>query len=398
MKTETKNRVRELVCEGIENGVVAGASVLVMKEGEEQFFAVEGYADREKKIELSRDHIFRLYSMSKPITAAAAMILMEQGKLDLAQPVAEILPEFANLKVACEGKIVPATVPMTVNHLLNMTSGLTYGDDETTAGRMVLNCLEQCFERMNTREAVTTMGFAERIAAMPLAFQPGTSWCYGLSADVLGAVIERVSGKRFGAFLEEAIFKPLGMKDTGFYVPEEKQNRLACTYESVGDGTMIPYRDNHLMISNDMKNPPAFESGGAGIVSTIDDCCRFAQMLLGGGSCLVNGKEVRILSERSVQLMTTGKLDEQQQKAMKNWTGLEGYSYAHLMRILQDPGRACGLTGEGEYGWDGWLGCYFANLPKEKMSILLMMQKKDAGTIPMTRKIRNVILAELDKA
>lgn len=398
IKEKTKERVTELLKEGVERGIFAGASVLIRKDGEEQLFDVQGYANLENRTELKRDTIFRLYSMSKPVTAAAAMILMERGQLDLAQPVAEILPSFAKLQVEKNGEFIPAQNCMTVNHLLNMTSGLTYGDGESRSGKMIQEYLEECVGKMETEQAATTLEIAEKLSSIPLAFEPGSSWCYGLSADVLGAVIEKVSGMRFGAFLQENLFGPLGMKDTGFYVPQEKQHRLVCTYESVGDGTMIPFAKNHLVISNDMKVQPSFESGGAGLVSTIDDYSRFAQMLLNGGSLEVDGKEVRILSPRTVSLMTSGRLDPHQQDGMRFWTGLEGYSYSHLMRIMQEPERACYLTGEGEYGWDGWLGCYFANLPKEKMTILLMMQKKDAGTIPLTRKIRNVILAELDNA
>lgn len=153
---------------------------------------------------------------------------------------------------------------------------------------------------------------------------------------------------------------------------------------------MIPYYGDHLEISNKMKAKPAFESGGAGLASTIDDYAKFAQMLLNGG---IYG-EKRILEENTVDFLTSGKLSTQQQAAFDKWIGLEGFTYSHLLRVMINPGNASGLARQGEYGWDGWLGCYFANFPNEKMVILLMQQKKDSGIISMTRKIRNILLTK----
>lgn len=390
MQEITKKRIGKIVEEAIADGTTAGAGVLVRQDGEEIFFEAYGYADKELAKPIKRDTIFRLYSMSKPITAAAAMILMERGELDLAQPVAEILPGFSKLMVEkADGSLVPSGTPMTILHLLNMTSGLSYGDDETRAGKETSAYIEQCCREMYGEKAVTTLEFASHLGTLPLAFEPDSSWRYGLSADVLGAVVEKVSGMRFGDFLKKNLFEPLGMEDTDFWVPKEKQARLATAYETIEEGGMIPYTGDNLMVSNKMEARPAFESGGAGLASTIDDYARFAQMLLNEGT--LNGQ--RVLSKKSVRFMTGGRLTDVQQAAMRRWVGLEGFTYSHLMRRMVDAGQCAGLAVEGEYGWDGWLGCYFANLPKEKMTILLMQQKKDAGTITMTRKIRNVILA-----
>ena len=391
MKELTKQRVHDLISEGIRDGITAGVSILVRRDGKEEFFDALGHADREQNKAISRETIFRLYSMSKPITAAAAMILMEQGKLDLAQEVSEFLPGFSSLTVEKDGKIEPARMPMTVQNLLNMTSGLTYGDENTVAGREILAYLEECVGKMYTDQAVSTQEFVNHLGTIPLAFEPGSSWYYGLSADVLGAVIEVASGMQFGEFLEENLFKPLGMKDTGFWVPKEKQERLAAAYESTKDGNMQLYTGDHLIIQHKMEQSPVFESGGAGLVSTIDDYSRFAQMLLNGGSLDGN----RILSPETVRFLTSGGLTAKQQEAMWEWKGLSGYTYSQFMRILTKPEMACMLGRKGEYGWDGWLGCYFANFPAEQMTILMMMQKKDSGTIPLTRKIRNVLLAEI---
>lgn len=386
-----KERIQSLMDEAIADGTTAGISMMVRKENEELFYINRGYKNREEKSKIERDTIFRMYSMTKPITAAAVMILMEQGKLDLGQPVEEFLPGFANLKVEENGALRPAGKPVTCHYLLNMTSGLTYGGDETMAGRMIDEYLKECEAGMFTDRAVTTEEFANHIGTIPLAYDPDSSFRYGLSADILGAVIEKASGMRFGEFLEKYLFNPLGMKDTGFWVPEEKQHRLADAYELAEKGNMHPYTGNHLVISYKMDRPPAFESGGAGLVSTIDDYAKFAQMLLNEGS--LNG--VRILSPETVRFLTSGGLTAPQQEALGQWVGLEGYTYSHLMRRVLDTGRTSGLSREGEYGWDGWLGCYFANFPREKMTILMMQQRKDAGTIPLTRKLRNVVLMNL---
>ncbi len=388
MDDYAKKRIHEVIAEAVDGGVTAGISVLVQQGTEEIFYDQQGYADVEAKKKIERDTIYRLYSMSKPVTAAAVMILMERGMLDLCQPVSEILPGFGHLMVEEKDTVRPVRCALTSLHLLNMTSGYTYGGMDTKGGRMILSYLAECIRKLGTEQEVSTTEFAAHLGSIPLAYEPGTSWSYGLSADILGAVVEQVSGMRFGDFLEENIFGPLGMNDTGFYVPRRKQDRLSRVYESTGDGNMRLFSGDHLVIQNRMDHRPAFESGGAGLVSTIDDCCRFARMLAQGGT--LDG--VKIMNRETVRYMTSGGLTQEQQRAMHEWIGLEGHTYSHLMRIVKDPGMAGTLTECGEYGWDGWLGCYFANLPRRDMTILMMQQKKDAGTYHLTRKIRNLIL------
>ena len=391
MNDDLKKKLCGLMEQAVQNQQTAGVSLLVRKDGEELFFDARGYADMEKQEALRRDHIFRLYSMTKPVTAVAAMILVERGMLDLNMPISEVLPGFAGAKVVRDGVPTAAQFPVRVLHLLNMTSGLTYGEESTPEGRQVLTLIDSCMERLYTDRCVSTVEFANALGQIPLAFEPDSSWCYGFSADVLGAVIEEVSGMRFGAFLEENLFKPLNMKDTGFYVPDETYSRLAAAYETAEDAGLRRYDGDHLMIRNKADVPPRYESGGAGLLSTIDDYARFAQMLLNGGS--LDG--TRILSPRTVQYLTSGELTPSQQAAMRRFGGHEGYTYSHLLRRLTHPGQACLISEAGEYGWAGWLGCYFANLPGQNMTILLMQQKKSAGTSALTRKIRNVLSAEL---
>ena len=391
MNDDLKKKLCGLMEEAVQNQQTAGVSLLVRKDSEELFFGARGYADMEKQESLRRDHIFRLYSMTKPVTAVAAMILVERGLLDLNMPISEVLPGFAGAKVMRDGVPMAAQFPVRVLHLLNMTSGLTYGEEPTPEGRQVLALIDSCMERLHTDRCVSTVEFANALGQIPLAFEPDSSWCYGFSADVLGAVIEEVSGMRFGAFLEENLFTPLHMKDTGFYVPDETYSRLAAAYETAEDAGLRRYDGDHLMIRNKADAPPRYESGGAGLLSTIDDYARFAQMLLNGGS--LDG--TKILSPRTVQYLTSGELTPPQQAAMRRFGGHEGYTYSHLLRRLTHPGQACLMSEAGEYGWAGWLGCYFANLPGQNMTILLMQQKKSAGTSALTRKIRNVLSAEL---
>lgn len=408
--------------QAVDNCEVAGVNVLVEHNGEELCYCQAGKADVEENRPMSRDTIFRLYSQSKPIAAAAAMILMERGELDLCQPVSDFLPAFAKqyycteegttgasaaggqqkeeMEPGADGtvsspiEIKPVLQPMRVFDLLRMTSGLVYPDDVTEPGRQTAAVFEEMDRRLYTEQAMTTREVADALAGCILAFEPGSSWRYGTSADVLGAVVEVISGMKFGDFLEKELFGPLGMKDTAFWVPQEKQGRLAAAYETVvgKDGnSLLRYEGNNLAIRNGMDKPPAFESGGAGLASTLDDYMRFARMLMQGGT--LDG--VQILKPATVRYMTGGDLMEAQQIAFEKWIGLEGFSYGNLMRVCKKPGRTSFIAREGEYGWDGWLGLYFANFPKEKLTLLMGTQKKDAGTFALTRKLRNLVLSEL---
>lgn len=390
-----KADLQKVMEQAVEEKLIAGMNLLVEKDGQEVCYCQAGLADVEQKKPFERNTIFRLYSQTKPVTSAAAMILMERGLIDLQQPVSEFIPAFAHQKAPVDGKLKETLRPVFVKDLLNMTSGLSYPNDESDAGRHADRVFKEACDRLYSDDPMTTLELAEKLAKGPLAYMPGSAWQYGTSADVLGAVIEVASGMRFGEFLQKEIFEPLGMKDTAFWVPKEKRDRFAAAYETVteADGTrsIVLYDGDNLAIRNDMATAPAYEAGGAGLTSTVDDYMRFARMLQGEG--MLDG--VRILKPATVRFMTGGRLTDRQQKAFESWIGLDGYSYANLMRVCQDPAQGDFLTSQGEYGWDGWLGAYFANLPKEKISIIMGIQKKDAGTFSVTRKLRNVILSTL---
>ncbi len=370
---------------------VSGAIILVLKDGKEVLSCQAGYRDLEQKLPMERDTILRLYSMSKPVTGAAVMLLLERGMIDLVDPVSKYLPGFAGQKVLVNGKEVPAEREVSIHDLLSMTSGLPYGDTGSPAADRAKLVFDEIGERLYSDNPLTLNEIANRLGQCPLEFQPGARWMYGTSADILGAVVEAVSGRPFAEFLEKELFEPLGMSDTGFYVPGEKQNRLAKVYREER-GTLTEEKTNHLGIRYDMKVPPAFASGGAGLVSTLEDYSKFASMLLGGGE--LGG--ARVLKPKTVEYFTAGSLTPWQRESFwRTWDRMTGFSYGNLMRVLKDPGAAQFVSTAGEYGWDGWLGCVFGNDPKNKLTFLFGMQRPDSGTTWLARRLRNLVTTEL---
>ena len=371
----------------------AGVNLLVYKDGRELGYWQSGYADCETGREYDRDTIVRLYSMTKPVTAVAAMILIEEGKLDFADELFRYLPEFASVKVSCEkgkeGRPVKANRPILIQDLLNMTSGYTYGawSEDSPLGEHLTSDL---IAELNNDEAesgpnkITTKEVARRLADIPVSFEPGTDYNYGLSADILGAVIEEVAGTKLSHFMKERIFKPLGMNDTDFYVPEDKQSRLAKVYHAGGQ----LFTSCNLGIQDKMNHQPPFESGGAGLCSTVDDYMKFALMLTNGGQ--LEGH--RILSENTVRYLSNARLmPALQQRFDMKMPHLAGYTYCNLLRVAANPGSCNVITNKGEFGWDGWLGPYVSVDLESKITIVMTMQRCDSGTTGAARKARNII-------
>lgn len=385
---EEIGQIKKVLRAGIDNNELAGANLMIIKDGNEILYHEDGYADKEEKLPVRRDSIFRLYSMSKPVTAAAVMILFERGEIDLYDPVSKFLPGFKNQMVAAGGELVPAQREVNIKDLLSMTSGLVYAGSDR-AGQDTEALFRELDDRLLGDSPMSTLEAMNKLGKCALAFQPGSAWQYGTSADVLGAVVEVVSGLSYGEFLDKEFFKPLGMQDTAFWVPEEKRDRLVKTYARNEKGELVPFYQDHLGVIHKMDRIPAFESGGAGLVSTIDDYAKFAGMLMNEGRL----GDVRILRPRTVNYLTSCTLNTEQQKNFNDWVTLGGHSYGNLMRVMTDPSRAGDMGSLGEYGWDGWLGAYFCNCPRENLTFLLMMQRTDAGTTPLARRLRNVILS-----
>ncbi len=383
-----QERIATLINQEIEKGEIAGANIMVLHKGKEIFFDCYGYADKENKFPVKRDTIFRLFSMSKPITAVATMILVERGEIDVRDAVSKFIPAFVGQKVWKDGHEVPVQRDITIWDCLNMTTGIPYPDLSCESGRRMDDLFKELIARRENGEVVTTMDYVNRIAQIPLVFQPGERWMYGLSADILGAVIEVVSGKKYSRFLQEEIFLPLGMKDTGFYVPADKEWRFAKNYDMV-DGELVPFTRSHL--GEYYQEDVAFESGGAGMVSTIEDYSRFVQMLVNSGT--YNG--VRILGRKTIDFMAQNHLRPQQMEALQ-WDSTLGYGYGCLMRVLINQGDAGTNASLGEFGWDGWTGNYMTVDRSEELGILYFIQRCGAGFTPTMRKLRSVIYGSLD--
>lgn len=384
------NRLGEVLEESVGAGQIAGGNLCVLCRGEEVYYAEAGYADIANQKKITKDSIFRLYSMTKPVTSAAVMLLMERGVIDLLDPVSKYIPTFRDIKVASSEGDVAAVRQVTIKDCLSMTSGLAYNCDPDPASRAAALVYDELDRRLYSDDPMTTMEMASKLGQGRLAFQPGECWRYGTSADILGAVVESASGVRFGEFLRREFFEPLNMNDTGFCLDAAKRDRLTKVYEKTACG-LVEYHGNHLGICNHMDADIRFESGGAGLVSTIADYRHFAQMLMNRGT--YQGRTY--LAPATVAYMTGCRLYPHQQAMMAGWDSLAGYSYSNLMRVMTDPSLAVINGSQGEYGWDGWLGPYFANMPGEETTFLMMVQLRDAGTFTLTRKLRNVLAASL---
>ena len=358
-------RITDMLKGQVKDGI-KGCAACVLKDGQPVYKGWCGMADEARGIPWTEDTIVRLYSMTKPITAAAAMILLDRGRLDLEDKVSWFIPGFKDQKVWTEDGLVPVKNEVTIRHLLNMTSGLCYPDDWFPAGKAMSELYTRLDEEYKAGKPSDTLTYANLIGQQPLAFQPGEKWLYGTSADILGAVIEVVSGRKFSVFLREELFEPLGMVDTDFYVPEEKLGRFAENYQWE-DGKLVPCTWQHLGLTYLCRKMPEFESGGAGLCSTMNDYAAFAAMLMNGG--VYHGR--RILSRNAVKFLTSAQLTDSQ-SAEIDWDSMKGYSYGNLMRVCKSDGDIS--IHKGEYGWDGWLGCFFCNDPESGYTFMYFVQ------------------------
>ncbi len=388
-ETEIRRRAAEvarILEEETEAGRIPGAIFGVWRDGAEELCVLRGMGDLAKGRKLTRNSLFRIYSMTKPVTAAAAAMLMEEGRLKAEDPVSRYLPEYEHLRViAPDGSLKPCRTVMTVRHLLTMTSGLVYPDTDAAG-----SCMQRCFDTFEADNLAghgpSTRELARLIAGQPLAFEPGSSWRYGLSADVLGAVIEVVSGMKFSDFLRERFFDPLGMTDTGFHVPPEKAERLTELYKYEA-GALVPDQKRHLALTPGLR-PPTFESGGAGLFTTLNDYARFGLMLAGGGQ--YNG--IRFLSESTVDRFRQGLIGREEYPSL-NWDSLTGYRYGFLMRACRSPEEALFPGTPGEFGWDGWTGPSLSVDPADRRLILLFLQVGGFDVTPLIRRLKPLVMS-----
>jgi CubicO group peptidase (beta-lactamase class C family) len=374
--SERLKRVTDAFQSEVDKGAIPGAVVLIARNGKIAYFEAFGFQNRESKEPMKTDAIFRIASMSKPITSVAVMMLVEEGKIQLLDPVSRYLPEFKGVQVGVEKlntttgnpELIgePPRQEMTIQDLLRHTSGLTYG----IFGKSLV---KQAYNEANLFDRNQTLAeFVSKIAKLPLAYHPGTTWEYSHSTDVLGRIVEVVSGATLDQFVANRIAKPLGLPDTGFYVPAENLDRLAETQIDPTTGKRWP--------TFDVTNRPNWLAGGSGMVSTASDYVRFAQMLLNGGEL----DQVRLLSPRTVSFMTSDHL----------WPGVafspvtlnlfeplgiaptpkvgQGFGLGFVVRTQE--GRNPMPGSPGEYFWAGIWGTAFWVDPKEKLITVLMMQ------------------------
>ena len=375
MSAQKLTRIGAVLKKEVDDGSFRGAVVMVARKGELVYQDAVGM--QTASVKMTPEAIFRIYSMTKPLVSVAAMMLVEDGVVQLTDPVSKYLPGFDKLQVSVPSKdaagntsyaLVPQERQMTVQDLLRHTSGLAYG--EITQNAPVKEGLEKIgvYRKDMDYEArnIAPDEQIAKIATVPLAFQPGTIWHYSLSVDMLGRVVERASGKRLADFLEERLFKPLRMKDSGFWVPAGKMSRLAQSLEKdrfAGRGFPLV----------DVSSPPKNDSGGAGGVSTAADYLRFCQMLMNGG--VLDG--ARVLSRTTVKLMTSDHLGNfiiKTPQPGELLLGTKGYSFGLGFAVRSGDGVA-GVPGSaGEYMWAGYAGTYFWVDPKEQVTAVLMTQ------------------------
>lgn len=358
-----KESIDRLMQEEIDYKGAVGTICMAFHDNEEVYRGVFGKDNLTDDKQLDYDSIFKMFSMTKPITAVAVNMLIERGKLSKEDYVDTYLEGFKKLSIIDnEGNISPIDARIKIKDLLSMTAGLEYPNDMTKAGFYLGDKLFWPMEQAYPDKMVPTVELMNKVGEMPLLYAPGEHWNYSLCADVLGAVVEVITGMSYGEFLKKNIFEPLEMVDTDFYVPEDKLDRFV-TMHDLQNGEYVPW-DYSFLGTYNRRYKPAFESGGAGLVSTPNDYVKFALMLCNEGTLpgkfLKSGKDVTILKSETVRGFMKGTLDAKQ-KETATWDSLVGYNYDNLMRVLEDT-EVAGLNGPavGEFGWDGWAGTYFS--------------------------------------
>ena len=389
LSSERLGRITAILKADADKGTIPGAILLVARHGKIAAFDTVGVRDPGSKAPMTKDAIFRIYSMSKPITSVATMILFEEGKLSLADPVAKYIPQLGGLKVGVEKadgsggpptlELVAAKRSMTVQDLLRHTSGLTYGFFGPGPVKKAYVDSKLWVDYPSNAE------FVDRIAKLPLAYEPGTTWDYSHSTDVLGRLIEVVSGKTLYEFEKARILDPLGMKDTSFYVTDKaKQDRIAEPFPN----------DRSIGVEAEFNDPRVvqkWESGGGGMVGTAMDYARFLQMLLNGGT--LDGK--RIIGPKTVAYITADHMGGGAVPGPLYLPGA-GFGFGLGFAVRKDAGVSPFPGSVGEYNWGGAGGTYFWVDPKENMFVVFMMQSPKQR-VYYRALLKDMIYAAVDK-
>ena len=386
LSSERLERIASAIQKSIDDGRVAGGVALVARQGKIAYFKAVGMADREAKKPMRTDSIFRICSMTKPITSVAVMMLYEEGRFILDQPVSDFIPEFKDMKVldppypqdktSPPGALVDAKRPITIRHLLTHTSGLTYG------GARLGKVYRDAGIGTGLLQQEGTIGDGvKKLAAQPLLFQPGDAWEYSLADDVLGYLVERVSGMPLDKFFGERIFKPLGMKDTCFFLPADKVPRLATSYTYYPEKGLQPILDKQVVKEGEStysadypyRGPHTYFSGGGGLCSTAEDYSRFCQMMLKNGEF----SGTRLLSRKAVELIRQNHVQGK----------LEEMGYGLGFGVTSEPRFLTELGSVGAYFWGGFYYTSFVIDPKEDLIAIFMGQLHPTGGLNLDRKV-----------
>ncbi len=388
LSPDMAQRIDDLTANHVAEKRLAGAVTLVARRGAVVYFEAAGRRDVERGLPMERDSIFRLHSMTKPLTTVAALILMEEGALDLDDPVSKFIPEFERLDVHVRGAgddIVtePSSSAMTVHHLLTHQSGLTYAF-------MGPHPVHEIYKRIGWHDlglSKPDYTLAEKVALLggvPLVQHPGTNWRYSISTDVLARVVEIASGDSFRDFVKERITTPLGMSDTDFYVPEDKAHRLAAVYGPADGGGLVLLDDPE---TSAYTKEPVWVAGGSGLAGTAMDYYRFAQMVLDGGT--LDGE--RLLSPETVALMLRDQLEDDRGMLSASPGRSFGYGGHVVLEAAGDeiPGA------ESEWGWSGSSATFFVVNPLQELVIVILTQMRPFNVNPIDDEIRRIVYGSI---
>jgi CubicO group peptidase (beta-lactamase class C family) len=381
----------------VDAGRFPGTQLVVYRRGQIVHSAVQGFADLVRMAPVKDDTIFRIYSMTKPITSVAFMMLFEEGRVALDEPVDKYIPQWKDLGVFAGGtaplfQTRPPARPMLIVDLLRHTSGLTYGFQERTN-------VDAAYREQRIGEiekSGTMQSMIDGLARIPLEFSPGDAWNYSVSTDVVGYLIEKISGKPFEQFLKERIFSPLGMNDTDFFVSAEKAHRLAACYAADGKGGMTLYDDPAV---SGFLAPPSMISGGGGLCSTAADYLSFCRALLGGGQ--LGG--VRLIGPKTLALMTTNHLPggrdlTEMSKSLFSEASYAGVGFGLGFSVTMNPALTLIPGSSGEYAWGGAATTSFWIDPAEDLIAIFMTQVVPSSAYPVRRELRTMIYSAITES
>jgi CubicO group peptidase (beta-lactamase class C family) len=383
--TRRLSRIGTVMQGYVDENRLAGVITLVARRGKLVHHERFGVMDLETAKPMEFDTIFRIYSMTKPVTAVALMMLYEQGIFQLRDPLSNFLPEFQEVKVwVREDKVVKPEREITIYDLLTHTAGFSYGGyDETGIP------VDRLYDEADLDSIeISNEEMVRRLARLPLMYHPGQKWFYSVATDVVGHLVEVISARTLDAYFEENIFRPLGMEDTAFYVPEDKIGRFAALYGPGEDGGLKLLDDP---ATGEYAKPPRLLAGGHGLVSTTGDYVRFCQMLLNGGE--LGG--TRLLGRKTVELMTMNHLPESMIPVGWLPDVMHGYGFGLGVRVRVDDAQAGLLGSVGDYGWGGYASTNFFIDPKEELIAILMPQFLPSGYYPIRKEFRVLVYQAL---